>query len=198
MTAAELSAYQTAAWATAMYPDKGQGTSIYPYLQLCGEAGEVAELIGKRIRDGVTDEAAWRMSLLKELGDVLWYCAAIATEKNESLQNERLLAGGHLAFRLCAAAVNRNTTATAYIVEQIAIAHNSTLAEVATMNLAMLRLFPAGCADEIDTSYDGTVKRIHHYATGGCDMDRKNRLRIIAKECEGLLLRGGIPITKGQ
>lgn len=51
----------------------------------------------------------------------------------------------------------------------------------------MLRLCPPGHADEIDTSYRETMRRIHHFSTGTCDMDAKTRLRIIAKECEGLL-----------
>jgi len=75
-----LSDYQDRSRATAVYP--GQGDNIlYPTLGLCGEAGEVAEKIKKMVRDdsgALTDER--RAALSKELGDVLWYVAQIATE----------------------------------------------------------------------------------------------------------------------
>jgi len=73
--------YQCAAAATAMYPP-----GMYPFLGLCGEAGEVAELAKKCIRD---DNGAWSVDrhekLKKELGDVLWYLAAIARDHGMSL-----------------------------------------------------------------------------------------------------------------
>lgn len=76
----ELSNYQSLSRATAVYPQAGANL-LYPTLGLCGEAGEVAEKIKKMIRDDgglLTDER--RASLAKELGDVLWYLAQIATE----------------------------------------------------------------------------------------------------------------------
>lgn len=48
----------------------------YLALGLCGESGEVAEHLKKRIRDGHLDLAAVK----KELGDVLWYVAVLANE----------------------------------------------------------------------------------------------------------------------
>lgn len=140
MTQQELRDYQTASWATAIYPDKGKGTSIYPYLKLCGEAGEVAEMFGKRMRDGVTDEAAWRLSMLKELGDVLWYCAAIATECGRDLRSEpqNEYHHGHRVLMLCEAAVDGDANQAVGIVRLIAEGYGSTLAEVAAMNLAKL------------------------------------------------------------
>jgi NTP pyrophosphatase (non-canonical NTP hydrolase) len=67
--------YQKQAVATAIYP-KEVGL-VYCGLKLAGEAGEVAEKIGKSIRDNkrLDDE-----DLVKELGDVLWYIAALAEE----------------------------------------------------------------------------------------------------------------------
>jgi len=77
--------YQDAAEATAIYPDKGDNL-YYPALGLAGEAGEVCEKIKKIMRDQkghFTEEDV--EDLGKELGDVLWYIAAIATELNMSL-----------------------------------------------------------------------------------------------------------------
>ena len=140
MTAEELIDYQAAAFATAIYPDKGAGFSIYPYLKLCGEAGEVAEMFGKAIRDGIEDIEKWRVSLLKELGDVLWYCAAIATEENTDLTKEKTHIGfkGHNALRLCEAAICHDVSVVVDVVELIAVENSSTLAEVAALNLAKL------------------------------------------------------------
>ena len=75
-----LSDYQDRSRATAVYPNSGDNI-LYPTLGLCGEAGEVAEKIKKMIRDDggeLSDER--RAALSKELGDVLWYVAQIATE----------------------------------------------------------------------------------------------------------------------
>jgi len=48
-----LNEYQRLAISTAIYPDIGENL-IYPTLKLCGESGEVAEKVGKSIRDDVT------------------------------------------------------------------------------------------------------------------------------------------------
>ena len=77
-----LSDYQRLADRTALYPGRDEPTlSIYPALGLAGEAGEVCEHFKKTLRDDggqLTDSR--RAALEKELGDVLWYVAAIATE----------------------------------------------------------------------------------------------------------------------
>ena len=75
-----LSDYQARSRATAVYPEVG-GNLLYPTLGLCGEAGEVAEKIKKMMRDdgGLLSEQR-RDALSKELGDVLWYLAQLATE----------------------------------------------------------------------------------------------------------------------
>ena len=75
-----LSDYQELSRATAVYPGAGDNL-LYPTLGLCGEAGEVAEKIKKMLRDDgglLSDER--RDALAKELGDVLWYVAQVATE----------------------------------------------------------------------------------------------------------------------
>jgi NTP pyrophosphatase (non-canonical NTP hydrolase) len=75
----ELSDYQRISRRTAAYPREAWLT--YPALGLAGEAGEVAEHAKKAIRDDggrVTPER--RDAAAKELGDVLWYVAQLATE----------------------------------------------------------------------------------------------------------------------
>jgi NTP pyrophosphatase (non-canonical NTP hydrolase) len=75
----ELSEYQRLARRTAQYPREAWLT--YPALGLAGEAGEVAEHAKKAIRDDggvLSDERRTAMS--KELGDVLWYVAQLASE----------------------------------------------------------------------------------------------------------------------
>jgi NTP pyrophosphatase (non-canonical NTP hydrolase) len=81
----DLSDYQARSRATAVYPGAGSNL-LYPTLGLCGESGEVAEKIKKMVRDegGVlTDQR--RQALSKEMGDVLWYLAQLATEADLDL-----------------------------------------------------------------------------------------------------------------
>jgi len=79
--------YQEKSRKTALYPDLGNNF-VYPTLGLSGEAGEVAEKIKKVIRDkgGVIDDLT-REEIKKELGDVLWYLAQIASELKLSLND---------------------------------------------------------------------------------------------------------------
>lgn len=71
---------------TARYPGRGEGNLVYPALGLTGEAGEVAEKVKKIIRDHGGDASASRDLLVKELGDVLWYIAALAFELGVPLE----------------------------------------------------------------------------------------------------------------
>lgn len=75
----EFSEYQRLSRRTAMYP---RGASLaYPVLGLTGEAGEVAEHAKKAIRDDGGELTAERRAAMgKELGDVLWYVAQLASE----------------------------------------------------------------------------------------------------------------------
>jgi NTP pyrophosphatase (non-canonical NTP hydrolase) len=80
----DLSQYQRESRRTAEYPR--EAWLAYPALGLAGEAGEVAEHAKKAIRDDagkVSDER--RAAMSKELGDVLWYVAQLATELNLDL-----------------------------------------------------------------------------------------------------------------
>jgi len=81
-----LEEYQQAAARTAAYPNRGNNL-IYPVLGLASEAGEVAGKLKKVIRnlDGCLSHEQ-RQRLLDEVGDVLWYVAAICTELEASLE----------------------------------------------------------------------------------------------------------------
>lgn len=74
-----LNDYQQKAIATAQY---GEGNKIvYPALGLAGEAGETADKVKKVLRDcGGEFTAEKKEDIAKEIGDVLWYCAALARD----------------------------------------------------------------------------------------------------------------------
>jgi NTP pyrophosphatase (non-canonical NTP hydrolase) len=81
----QLDRYQEGAWETAIYPDKGNNL-YYPALGLVGEAGEVCNKIKKVMRDqdgNATPEQ--KREIAKELGDVMWYLATLATELDSHL-----------------------------------------------------------------------------------------------------------------
>lgn len=83
VTPLSLNDYQDGAAETAIYTDKG----LYPALGLAGEAGEVAGKVSKVLRDdgGIfTDEV--KTDLKKELGDVLWFVAAMARDLDFTLE----------------------------------------------------------------------------------------------------------------
>jgi NTP pyrophosphatase (non-canonical NTP hydrolase) len=86
-TGMTFSEYEHEAEKTALYPAKGNNI-MYPTLGLVGEAGEVAEKIKKMIRDDdgiLTPER--REGVKKELGDVLWYIAALAREIDVTMED---------------------------------------------------------------------------------------------------------------
>jgi NTP pyrophosphatase (non-canonical NTP hydrolase) len=59
----------------------------YASLKLNGEAGEVAEVVGKGMRDDYGLFTIERTAMLeKELGDVLWYVAEICTIMGWSME----------------------------------------------------------------------------------------------------------------
>lgn len=81
----EFNKYQYDAVSLAIY---GQGNAIiYPVLGLTGEAGEVADKIKKVLRDkeGIFDNAT-KEEIAKELGDVLWYIAALSRDLGYTLE----------------------------------------------------------------------------------------------------------------
>jgi NTP pyrophosphatase (non-canonical NTP hydrolase) len=66
-----------------VYPEKYK--IIYPAMKLNGEAGEVAEKVGKWMRGdkGELDKT----DMLKELGDVLWYVTSMADDFGATLED---------------------------------------------------------------------------------------------------------------
>ena len=69
--------YQQAAMKTDQTPAPGTDPVTVPLLGLLGEAGSVATVYKKRMRDGAAFQHA-KVQLREELGDVLWYVAALA------------------------------------------------------------------------------------------------------------------------
>ena len=87
----DINEYQIAALKTAIYPNKGKNY-VYPVLGLCGECGEVSEKFKKIIRDNdgiITAEK--KIEIANELGDVMWYLAAICSELNITLYEIAIL-----------------------------------------------------------------------------------------------------------
>ena len=76
-----LNEYQRKARSTAIYP--ASCAILYPTLGMVGEAGEVANKAKKIIRDNKLD----REGMAKELGDCLWYMAALAKDLGYNLSD---------------------------------------------------------------------------------------------------------------
>lgn len=83
----DFNQYQKLAKRTASYPVVKEGF-VYPMLGLAGEAGEVSNKVKKIFRDdgGVIKEER-KEEIKKELGDLLWYIAQLATELDIPLDN---------------------------------------------------------------------------------------------------------------
>lgn len=74
--------YQQLALRTAGHREDRQQVLTYTALGLTGESGEVAEMIKKAFYHG---HALEKEALSKELGDVLWYLAVMASGLGLSL-----------------------------------------------------------------------------------------------------------------
>lgn len=81
---AGLDNFQKQALGTAIYPLDAR--IWYPALGLAGEAGEVANKVKKMYRDGGGLLSPERQAdIAGEIGDVLWYCAALAKDLDLTL-----------------------------------------------------------------------------------------------------------------
>jgi NTP pyrophosphatase (non-canonical NTP hydrolase) len=83
--ALDFAEYQRQASRTAIYDDAD--VVVYPALGLVSEAGEVAVKVKKVLRD---DKGQFlpekRQEIAKEIGDVLWYIAALCTDLNVDME----------------------------------------------------------------------------------------------------------------
>jgi NTP pyrophosphatase (non-canonical NTP hydrolase) len=78
--------YQTEAEKTIQKFHSEKSTNeIIPFLGIIGEAGSVISEIKKKLRDG-TSYNNFHSKLKEELGDVLWYISAIASQQNLDLE----------------------------------------------------------------------------------------------------------------
>jgi NTP pyrophosphatase (non-canonical NTP hydrolase) len=94
-----LNEYQEQSQETAFYPDRGNNV-YYPAIGLAGEAGEVCNQIKKIMRDDHGNMTSPREAkLIDELGDVLWYVAALATELRIDLNSVAKINIEKLKFR---------------------------------------------------------------------------------------------------
>ena len=88
----DMNKYQNSAVKTAIYPEEYK--IMYPALGLVGEAGEVANKVKKVFRDGVGNMPKdWKENIASEIGDVMWYCAALAADLGfdlDRIANENL------------------------------------------------------------------------------------------------------------
>jgi len=92
-----FSKYQTDSKSTDLYAQFGDSLLMH-CLGLTGEVGELAEKIKKVIRnDGRIFDATNLPAIQKEIGDILWYLAQIATDlgidlgESASQNREKLL-----------------------------------------------------------------------------------------------------------
>ena len=85
-----LNQYQTEAMRTASGVTNASNENLIlnGAMGLCGESGEVADKIKKIYRDnnGIISEDN-KEQLVKEMGDVLWYLANMATDLNVTLED---------------------------------------------------------------------------------------------------------------
>jgi NTP pyrophosphatase (non-canonical NTP hydrolase) len=76
----DFRSYQDMAAETAVY--KAEHQVIYPALGLAAEAGEVANKVKKILRDGNFN----REAIADEVGDCLWYIAALCRDLNVDMK----------------------------------------------------------------------------------------------------------------
>lgn len=81
----DIKEYQKKALATVMYGACKK--IIYPTLGIAGESGEVAEKVKKVLRDEAGHfSIKQKILIMQEIGDVLWYCNALAHDLGYDLE----------------------------------------------------------------------------------------------------------------
>lgn len=84
-SAVDFATYQREARETSKLRLGGPQAAIAPMLGLASETGSILNVYKKYLRDGI-DLAANREFVREELGDLLWYVAAVATACGLDLQ----------------------------------------------------------------------------------------------------------------
>ena len=79
-----ISDYQRLAGMTARPGEDMEKRRMIAALGLTGEAGELAEVVKKEVGHGHPED---REKIAKELGDVMWYVAAVASTYGLCLEN---------------------------------------------------------------------------------------------------------------
>jgi NTP pyrophosphatase (non-canonical NTP hydrolase) len=84
----KLNTYQTFTDTTAQMGERQEqvGWLVYCALKLNGEAGEVAEKVGKYVRGDFELDDEHKRLLGLEIGDVLWYCSQLARALDFTLE----------------------------------------------------------------------------------------------------------------
>lgn len=84
----DLNEYQKLARKTAVYPRWMKPLNVmYPLLGLAGEVGELLNKYKKIIRGDEGAAVNFRQHAEDELGDILWYLSAVATDLEISLND---------------------------------------------------------------------------------------------------------------
>jgi len=78
----DFNSYQKKSRKTAIYPKKDENI-VYPVLGIAGEVSDKIKKILREEKGKVSSEN--RKEIAKELGDLLWYIAQLATELGLSL-----------------------------------------------------------------------------------------------------------------
>lgn len=142
-----FSKYREACMRTA-----GDITPEVVQLGLCGEAGEVADIVKKHLGHGHPLD---RDKLIEELGDLLWYCAVNQAEATwsdgfflEDFDTGRGSDLGHMALTVCRRAAEESLFIFASVAA-LARCVDSTIDEVAERNIAKLKKrYPDGFSRE--------------------------------------------------
>ena len=94
----EFNEYQKEAHKTAVYKKNRTMTvyhvgaigtikvPLYPFIKVGAEANEIPDKVAKVIFRGDNQGRLYNNELEKEIGDILWYCAEMATQLGVSLE----------------------------------------------------------------------------------------------------------------
>ena len=79
--------YMSKSWDTIKYRPMTPEAKLYASLGLCGEAGEVANIVKKEWRDGKLTREEMQRELQDEMGDIFWYLSVLCLEYDLSFES---------------------------------------------------------------------------------------------------------------